>query len=426
VRALWDIFEGRGEGITAAHSRGALAILTMAAKGNPSIITSKLDSLLRHGLGPRARDDALMARYTCIALQRIALGGEQQKVEVGSPVFAALTWLVKSSPLPDESWYSAAEQAVNAIYALHPTPGGVCAGLVKEMAGGMFGRRQERGGRESGEKEKSEGGVTEQASEGGEKLAGEGTGAEREGRDVDPDTRRDMGAFAEGENREKLDGVQGGIENGVEDTNRGEREAPEKDAEGQAEKIAEESATSEVEEMQQPAADNRTGQETAQGSDVNAPSGAAPTAHSADSGASSHPTGLGDSSFGCSVGALSRFLFVVGHVALKHLVYVESCARDVRRMRVNRDKEAAQAAADRRDAELAGVVTEETQESAEETVSVHSLLFRTMAERISDKKKPILPDSAVAFAPRWRESEFTTCGLQKASPIQKHRADVCD
>lgn len=361
MRALWDIFEGRGEGITAAHSRGALAILTMAAKGNPSIITSKLDSLLRHGLGPRARDDALMARYTCIALQRIALGGERQKLEVGSPVFAALTWLVKSSPLPDESWYSAAEQAVNAIYALHPTPEGVCAGLVKEMAGGMFGRRQE-------------GAVTEQASEGGEKLGGEGTGAEegeREERDVDPDTRRSVGEFEEEENRERLDGVQGEIENGVETTNGGEREAPERNAEGQAEKAVEEFETSEVEERQRQAADSRTGEETAQGANVNAPSGAAPTAHSADSGAGSHQIGLGDSSFGCSVGALSRFLFVIGHVALKHLVYVESCARDVRRMRVNRDKEAAQAAADRRDAELAGAVTQETQESAEETVSVH-------------------------------------------------------
>jgi hypothetical protein len=378
VRALWDIFEGRGEGITAAHSRGALAILTMAAKGNPSIITSKLDSLLRHGLGPRARDDALMARYTCIALQRIALGGERQKLEVGSPVFAALTWLVKSSPLPDESWYSAAEQAVNAIYALHPTPEGVCAGLVKEMAGGMFGRRQAGGGREkslgSGEKETSEGGLTEQASEGGEKLGGEGTGAEegeREERDVDPDTRRSVGEFEEEENRERLDGVQGEIENGVETTNGGEREAPERNAEGQAEKAVEEFETSEVEERQRQAADSRTGEETAQEANVNAPSGAAPTAPSADSGAGSHQIGLGDSSFGCSVGAISRFLFVIGHVALKHLVHVESCARDVRRMRVNRDKEAAQAAADRRDAELAGAVTQETQESAEETVSVH-------------------------------------------------------
>lgn len=43
---------------------------------------------------------------------------------------------------------------------------------------------------------------------------------------------------------------------------------------------------------------------------------------------------------------LSRFLFAVAHVALKHLVYVETCVRKVRKQRADKEKAAADVAAD--------------------------------------------------------------------------------
>jgi len=43
---------------------------------------------------------------------------------------------------------------------------------------------------------------------------------------------------------------------------------------------------------------------------------------------------------------LSRFLFALAHIALKHLVYVESCVRKLRKQRADKEKAAADAAAD--------------------------------------------------------------------------------
>lgn len=49
---------------------------------------------------------------------------------------------------------------------------------------------------------------------------------------------------------------------------------------------------------------------------------------------------------GPKASTLSRFLFVLAHIALKHLVYVESCVRKVRKVRADKEKAAADAAAD--------------------------------------------------------------------------------
>lgn len=46
------------------------------------------------------------------------------------------------------------------------------------------------------------------------------------------------------------------------------------------------------------------------------------------------------------VSTMSRFLFAVAHVALKHLVYIETCVRKVRKQRADKEKAAAYVAAD--------------------------------------------------------------------------------
>ena len=42
-------------------------------------------------------------------------------------------------PLQPAAWYSAAEAAVAAIYALHPAPGSLCAAVVHRLAGPAIG-----------------------------------------------------------------------------------------------------------------------------------------------------------------------------------------------------------------------------------------------------------------------------------------------
>lgn len=45
--------------------------------------------------------------------------------------------------MSEEVWYSAAEQAINAIYALHPTPEKLVSGLLLQFCKSVFGTFQE-------------------------------------------------------------------------------------------------------------------------------------------------------------------------------------------------------------------------------------------------------------------------------------------
>jgi len=46
-------------------SRTALMIITMIAQAKSSIVSDNLDVLIKIGLGPRAKNDLLLARDTC-------------------------------------------------------------------------------------------------------------------------------------------------------------------------------------------------------------------------------------------------------------------------------------------------------------------------------------------------------------------------
>ena len=47
---------------------------------------------------------------------------EQPAHQAMQQVYQSLTWVLLSDSLPDSTWYTAAEAAVTAIYALHPAP----------------------------------------------------------------------------------------------------------------------------------------------------------------------------------------------------------------------------------------------------------------------------------------------------------------
>lgn len=52
-------------------SRTALMMITMIAQANSNIASDNLDVLMKVGLGPRAKDDLLLARDTCRMLLKI-------------------------------------------------------------------------------------------------------------------------------------------------------------------------------------------------------------------------------------------------------------------------------------------------------------------------------------------------------------------
>lgn len=157
-------------------------------------------------------------------------------------VYAALTCVVVASPLPEAAWYSAAEAALTALYALHPSPEHLSAAVLKRLARTAF--ASQAGAAEEEEQDTAAGG------KGAEAAAAE---EEEQGADaMDADDAE--GAPAEGEDAE----------------------------------------------AQQPAADK---------------AGAAAAAPAA-----SQQTGSQAARSMHSVVALSRFFFVLGHVALQHLV----------------------------------------------------------------------------------------------------------
>ena len=93
VAALWNYFTFNAPDVTPQKSRGALVILCMASKSQPRIISSHLQSVMDIGLGRRAREDPLLARYACIALQRLS-DGDRASLGSSHKIFSILSSLI--------------------------------------------------------------------------------------------------------------------------------------------------------------------------------------------------------------------------------------------------------------------------------------------------------------------------------------------
>jgi condensin complex subunit 1 len=71
IERLWTIY-GKTNNTTPKQVRkGAIIILGMLAKSKTRIVSDKLEVMLKIGLGPWGKQDLDLAKYTCIALQRL-------------------------------------------------------------------------------------------------------------------------------------------------------------------------------------------------------------------------------------------------------------------------------------------------------------------------------------------------------------------
>ncbi|XP_022746480.1 condensin complex subunit 1 [Durio zibethinus] len=141
ISALWDFFCFNVNGTTAEQSRGALAILCMAAKSSTAILGSHLQDIIDIGFGRWAKVEPLLARTACIAIQRLS---EEDKKKLflcnGSRIFGILESLITGLGLPDNIWYAAVDKAIAAVYTIHPTPETLAADLVKKSLSSVFDR----------------------------------------------------------------------------------------------------------------------------------------------------------------------------------------------------------------------------------------------------------------------------------------------
>ncbi|KAJ2614796.1 condensin complex non-SMC subunit Cnd1 [Coemansia sp. RSA 1365] len=129
-----------------AQRRGAIIILGMLAQARRSIVTDDIDLYLRIGLGSYGHEDLVVAKYTCMVLQCLggsrsrrpgaALGLEEVEIKrlpMTNPIFDGLQRILEE-PRRDPEWFPAAEQALNAIYALSEKPDALAVRIVRAQA----------------------------------------------------------------------------------------------------------------------------------------------------------------------------------------------------------------------------------------------------------------------------------------------------
>ncbi|KAG2072264.1 hypothetical protein BDR04DRAFT_1134704, partial [Suillus decipiens] len=138
INKLWQVYSAP-RALPRSRRRGAISILGMLALSKRTIISEKVDTLLKIGLGPLGKADLTLARYTCLALQR--LNGSAKKVkgslldkslrmEMDNPIFRKLQNTIEH-PCRSKDWFGMAEQAINTIYALGEHPDELCNNLME-------------------------------------------------------------------------------------------------------------------------------------------------------------------------------------------------------------------------------------------------------------------------------------------------------
>jgi len=85
ISCLWNFFAMRVPSVTQRQSKGALIILSMAANSDPEIVRSKISLLVSIGLGPRWKEDEDIARYACIALQKLVQQSKADRMKSDPP-----------------------------------------------------------------------------------------------------------------------------------------------------------------------------------------------------------------------------------------------------------------------------------------------------------------------------------------------------
>ncbi|XP_027364340.1 condensin complex subunit 1 [Abrus precatorius] len=133
ISALWDFFCFNVGGTTAEQSRGALSVLCMVAKTSTGVLGSHLQDIIDIGFGRWSKVDPLLARTACLAIQRLSEDDKKKLLASNSVrIFGILESLITGIWLPMNIWYAAADKAIAAIYAIHPTPETIAANMIKK------------------------------------------------------------------------------------------------------------------------------------------------------------------------------------------------------------------------------------------------------------------------------------------------------
>ena len=142
---LWSVYGTTKQAIPTEQRRGAIIVLGMLAKETRQVVADRVPLLMKIGLGDYGVHDPLLARYTCIALQKL---GPVKKMKGVAPDesyrFTTHHALFKKfkevlvRPSASMDWFGMAEQAIATIYVLADQPDRICSSLIKHLTRRAF------------------------------------------------------------------------------------------------------------------------------------------------------------------------------------------------------------------------------------------------------------------------------------------------
>mmetsp|Transcript_17259 Transcript_17259/g.41204 ORF Transcript_17259/g.41204 Transcript_17259/m.41204 type:complete len:1126 (-) Transcript_17259:192-3569(-) len=150
VWALWGLLSGDGE-LQASQSalafaqgtsssverrRCAVQLLSMVAKHRPSAVAENLRTLLTVCFDSETPADVILVRCSADCIRSAGRHlYDDRSANSGDVLDAirALTEIIISEDLPMEHWFSAAESAIGAIYAVHPEPEAMARAIITKL-----------------------------------------------------------------------------------------------------------------------------------------------------------------------------------------------------------------------------------------------------------------------------------------------------
>ncbi|KAF7330363.1 Condensin complex subunit 1 [Mycena venus] len=148
IAKLWSVYS-INKSLPKAQRQGAIIILGMLALAKRGVLTDHVDVMLKVGLGHLGKADLTLARYTCVALQRLngsakkvkgSLQDNTIRIKMEDPIFHKLEEAVLH-PSRSKEWFGLAEQAINTAYALGDHPDKLCNALIKKLTARAFAPR---------------------------------------------------------------------------------------------------------------------------------------------------------------------------------------------------------------------------------------------------------------------------------------------
>ncbi|KAH9074289.1 non-SMC mitotic condensation complex subunit 1-domain-containing protein [Lactarius deliciosus] len=148
VNKLWQVYSSERP-LPKQQRRGAIIIIGMLALARRSVVQDRVDVLLKIGLGPMGKADLILAKYTCVALQRLngsvkkvkgSLLDKSVRLDMDSPVFRKLQEAIEH-PCRSREWFALSEQAINTVYALGDRPEALSNTIIRNLTRRAFRRR---------------------------------------------------------------------------------------------------------------------------------------------------------------------------------------------------------------------------------------------------------------------------------------------